>query len=332
MPHRYDIVISSPFPNYDFFSYRMMELCGQMNLKFFFVNDTWINEFLPKVEAGEITVRVLLDLTANQPVATDPYTKLAREVKRRGGYVMDDPDNTALVAHKGKFHEKLLERKVPVPETVVVPREELESFTITDDIKARLGVPFVVKPAWGDSGIGVVMNASSEAHLKQSAQEAPFSDAFLLQQRVEPKQLGEHYGWFRLYYICGRVIPCWWDPRSHEYHLVTPAQQQRYKLAPLKRIMKGIAQSSKMAKFSSEICMQEDGKFFAVDYVNADPDMNPRSFYANGVPDEVVRYIVWLLFHEGLRYVKKRQGFFDDDLFEAEGGWLDQRRLQQKDA
>jgi len=67
-----------------------------------------------------------------------------------------------------------------------------------------------------------------------------------------------------------------------------------------------------------------------VDYVNADPDMNPRSFYPNGVPDEVVRYIVWLLFHEGLRTVKKRQGFFDEDLFDAEGGWLEQRRLEQR--
>jgi glutathione synthase/RimK-type ligase-like ATP-grasp enzyme len=329
VPESYDIVISSPFPNYDYFSHRMMELCGQMNLDFFFVNDVWIKEFTKKVKAGDVEVRVLLDLTANQPQDDDPYTILAKAVKQRGGYVMDDPEKTAEVAHKGKFHQILVERGVPVPETVVVERKKIGRFKITDEIKERVGVPFVVKPAWGDSGIGVVMNSRSEDDLKRSAKEAPNSDAFLIQQMVTPKQLGEHVGWFRMYYICGRVIPCWWNPHSHEYHLVTPGQQRRHKLAPLKRVMRGIAQASKMAKFSAEIVMLDDGKFVAVDYVNADPDMNPRSFYRNGVPDEVVRYIVWLLFHEGLRYVKKRQGFFDEDLFEAEGGWLEQRKLQQ---
>ena len=39
--------------------------------------------------------------------------------------------------------------------------------------------------------------------------------------------------------------------------------------------------------------------------INADPDMNPQSFYPNGVPDEVVRHVVWLLFYEGLQIIKK---------------------------
>lgn len=241
MAENYDIVVSSPFPNYDFFSHRMMELCGQMNLTYFMVNDVWIHEFLEKVEAGDIEVRVLLDLTANQPMEDDPYTRLARKVKRRGGRVLDDPEKTAIVAHKGKFHRTLVDAGVPVPETEIVSREELKDFKITDALRERLGVPFVVKPAWGDSGIGVVVNATSEADLERSAREAPNSDAFLLQQMVHPRQLGKHKGWFRLYYICGRVIPCWWNPDSHEYHLVTPTQQRNHKLGPLKQIMTGIA-------------------------------------------------------------------------------------------
>lgn len=332
MPQNYDIVVSSPFSNYEFFGHRMMELCGQMNLDYFKVDDNWVHEFSKKIEAGDISVKVLLDLTANQPQADDPYTRLARVAKARGAYMMDDPDKVAKVAHKGYFHKVLLEKGVPVPETIILTRDEAKSFKITEDVVKQLGGPFVVKPAWGDSGVGVVVETTSEADIKRSMEEAPKSDAFLLQQMIYPTKLGEHYGWFRLYYICGRVIPCWWDPKSHEYHLVTPAQQRRYKLAPISRIMKGIAGASKMAKFSAEVCMRDDGKCFAIDYVNADPDMNPRSFYPNGVPDEVVRYITWLLFNEGLRVVKKGQGFFDEDLFEAEGGWLELRKLQQQQA
>ena len=94
--------------------------------------------------------------------------------------------------------------------------------------------------------------------------------------------------------------------------------------------MKGIARVSKMKKFTSEICLHEDGKFYAVDYVNADPDMNPKSFYPNGVPDEIVRHIAWLLFHEALRIVKRGHGFFDSELDEFDGDWLEKRRMEQR--
>ena len=69
-----------------------------------------------------------------------------------------------------------------------------------------------------------------------------------------------------------------------------------------------------------------------MDYINADPDMNPQSFYPNGVPDEVVRHVVWLLFYEGLHMIKRGHGFFDEELAESEadGDWLEQRRVEQR--
>ena len=69
-----------------------------------------------------------------------------------------------------------------------------------------------------------------------------------------------------------------------------------------------------MKFFTSEICLDSDGHFYTVDYINADPDMNPRSFYANGVPDEVVRHIVWLLVNECMRIIMKGRGYFDVEL------------------
>ena len=328
----YDIVLSSPFPNYHFFAHRMRELCGQLNLTFFMADQVWVGDFLRKLEQREIEVKMLLDLSASQTDPEDPHLRLAREVKRQRGYVIDDPDITATAAHKGKFHRMLLENHIPVPETVIVSRDEIDSFKVTDDIKAQVGVPFVVKPAWGDSGVGVIVNGHSEADLRQSAEQAPNSDSFLIQQRLEPIELGDHFGWFRMFYICREVIPCWWNSLSHEYQLVTPAQIRRYKLAPLKRIMRGIAKVSKMKKFTSEICLHQDGNFYAVDYINADPDMNLQSFYPNGVPDEVVRHVVWLLFYEGMHIVKRGHGFFDEELAESEADldWLVQRRLEQR--
>lgn len=327
----YDIVLSSPFSNYDFFTHKLRELCGQMSISFFLVDDVWVHEFYRKLHAKEIGVRVLFDLTANQAIENDPYLRLAREVKRQDGHVIDDPDITVAVAHKGRFHQKLLEHHIPVPQTVIVNRSDLETFKITDEIRARVGVPFVVKPAWGDSGVGVLLDAYSEDDLRKSAAQAPNSDAFLVQQRLKMKQLGTHSGWFRMFYICGAIIPCWWDPLSHEYHLVTPTQQRYFKLGPLKRIMRNIARVARMKKFTSEICLHEDGRFYVVDYINADPDMNPQSFYPSGVPDEVVRYVVWLLFQEAMRIVKRGHGYFDEDLDDSQASleWLERRQREQ---
>ncbi|UCG82981.1 MAG: hypothetical protein JSW38_12540 [Dehalococcoidia bacterium] len=327
MPVNYDFVLSSPFPNYDFFAHRMREQCGQLNLTFFVADKVWVNDFLQKLEKREISVRVLLDLSNNQTVPDDPYLMLAQEAKRQGAYVIDDPNITSKVAHKGIFHQIMLENNILVPETIVVSRKELDSFKITDEIKAVVGVPFVVKPAWGDSSIGVIVDGDSYYDLIKSAEQAPNSDAFLVQRQLKPKQLGDHVGWFRMFHIINEVIPCWWNPTSHEYHLVTPAQSKYYKLDPLARIMKEIARVSKMKFFTSEICLDLDGHFYTVDYLNADPDMNPRSYYANGVPDEVVRHIVWLTVNEGMRVIMKRRGYFDVGLAGSDEGSFEQQQL-----
>jgi hypothetical protein len=328
----YDMVLSSPFPNYDFFAHRMRELCGQLNLSFFIADNVWVNDFYQKLCNKEIGVRVLLDLSNSQTNEDDPYLILAREAKRQRAYVIDDPDVTSVVAHKALFHQKMLENRILVPETVIVTRKELSSFKVTDEIKQQVGVPFVVKPAWGDSSIGVIIDATSYEDVLMSAEQAPDSDAFLIQRQLKPKRLGDHIGWFRMFHIINEVIPCWWDPYSHEYHLVTPAQRRYHKLNPLARIMKQIARVSKMKFFTSEICLDVDGHLYVVDYVNADPDMNPQSYYINGVPDEIVRHIVWLLVNEGMRIIMKRRGYFDEDLSDSDAVEMEYKRVIKRTA
>ncbi len=330
MPVYYDLVLSSPFPNYDFFAHRIRELCGQLNLTFFVADKVWVNDFLKKLQDREVSVRVLLDLSNNQTVPDDPYLMLAKEAKQQRAYVIDDPDVTSVVAHKALFHQIMLEKGILVPETVIVSRRELRNFKLTDEIKTQVGVPFVVKPAWGDSSLGVIVDGQSEDDVIRSAEQAPNSDAFLIQRQLKPRMLGNHAGWFRMFHIINEIIPCWWDPYSHEYHLVTPAQSRYYKLAPLARIMRQIARASKMKFFTSEICLDVDGHFYTIDYINADPDMNPQSYYTNGVPDEVVRHIVWLLVNESMRIIMKRRGYFDEDLADAQVDSYEWQQLSQK--
>jgi hypothetical protein len=174
------------------------------------------------------------------------------------------------------------------------------------------------------------MEGMSHYDVLKSAEQAPNSSAFLVQRRLSAKGLGTHRGWFRLFHIIDEVIPCWWNPSNGEYQMVTPAQTRYHGLAPLARIMRDIARVSKMKKFTSEICLAEDGHFYVVDYINADPDMNPRSYFADGVPDEIVRHIVWKLVMDGRRVIMKQRGYFDASLEATHTDRYEKEQLAQR--
>lgn len=319
----YDVVLSS---DQGYFSSRVRELCGQFDLPFFLVEPVWVDDFLRKLQQGDIGVRVLIDMAGDPYEPDDLYFRLSKEVKRSGGYVIDDPDRSAVTAHKGLFHGMLLDNQIPVPKTVVVTREQLSSFQITDELKAAVGAPFVVKPAWGGGGIGVSVNGRWKKDLLRCAEQAPHSDSFLIQQRLTPKRLEGHLGWFRVFHVMGEVIPCWWEPPANQYQLVTPLQRKVYKLGPLARIVRDIARVSKMELFTTEVCLTEDDRFLAVDYLNNDPDMSPKSFFPTGVPDEVIRHIAWLLVFRAMSIAKRGHGYFDEELEEKDQDWADRRR------
>ncbi|NQW21973.1 MAG: hypothetical protein HQ475_00855 [SAR202 cluster bacterium] len=319
----YDVVLAG---GSQFFASRLRELCGQLDLSFFLVEPLWINEFLAKLRQGDLKVEVLIEMAAELYDPNDPYLQMAKEVKRQGGHVIDDPDVGAVMAHKGRFHQILVENQVPVPETIIVQRKELKGFRLTDEITDRVGVPFVVKPGWGGGGQGVIVNAQTKEDLLRSAEMAPNSDSFMIQRRLTPKQLEGHLAWFRVFHVLGEIIPCWWEPGSGVYQLLSPLQRRLYHLRPVTTITRDIARISRMHLFSTEVCLTEDGKFFAVDYLNTDPDMNPKSFYRSGVPDEVVRRIAWQLVDHAMHVARRRHGSFDDELDEKDLDWGDRRR------
>lgn len=319
----YDLALSTAS---QYFASRVRELCGQFDLPFFLVEPVWVADFLRKLQEGELGVRVLIDMAADSYEPEDLYLQLARAVKKSGGFVIDDPEVAAVTAHKGLFHHMLVDNHIPVPETVIVSRSQLDSFRLTEEIKAYVGVPFVVKPSWGGGGLGVILEGHSEEDLRRSAERAPTSDSFLIQRRLKPKNLEGHVGWFRVLHVLGQSVPCWWEPPANQYQLVTPLQRRLYKLAPLTKIVRDIARVSKMELFSTEICLTTQDQFLAVDYLNNDPDMSPKSFFPTGVPDELIRYIARLLVDHAMALTKRRHGYFDEELEAKDMDWGDRRR------
>jgi len=311
MPVYYDIALAT---THQYFSSRVMEFCAEFDLSFYLVEPIWVADYLSKVQEGEIKTRVYIDFGSDHLEPNNLYFALAEEVKKSGAYMIDDPDHVATVAHKGLFHQVLLENEIAVPETVIVQRADLNSFRLNDDIKAYVGVPFVVKPGWGGGRWGVVLDGRSEEDLYKSAREADFSDSFLIQKKIVPKPMDGRVGWFRVFHIFEETIICWWDPQTGQYQLVTPLEKRTYDLRPLEKIADDIARLSQINFFSTEIALTCDNRFLVIDYLNTGCDMHAKSFWPTGPPDEVVRHIAWNLVDHAMAIARRRRGPFDDEL------------------
>ena len=159
MPVHYDVALAYV---HDYFSSRVRELCGQFDLSFFLVEPVWVDDFLRKHQANEIKTRVLIDMASDAYQPDDPYFTLAREVKRAGEYVVDDPEKGAIMGHKAKFHTMLVEHHVPVPETIIVSRDAVSSFRDPDEVIEQLGIPCRQTSApWGSGRQGVILEGHS---------------------------------------------------------------------------------------------------------------------------------------------------------------------------
>jgi len=133
-------------------------------------------------------------------------------------------------------------------------------------------------------------------------------------------------GWFRVIHIYSETIPCWWEPPANQYQLVTPLQERLYKLRPLAKIVKDIGRVSKTKFFSTEVALNSDGRFLAVDYVNTGCDMHPKSFWPTGVPDEVVRHVAWCLVDHAMAILQRKRDPFAEELEKKDLDWGERRK------
>lgn len=156
---------------------------------------------------------------------------------------------------------------------------------------AKLGRPFIIKPAnTTGGGIGVVDGAETLQDVLQARQKYK-TDKYLLQEKVKPIEKDGYRFWFRCFYSCGLVTCCWWNDLTHEYQILTPDQIAAYELGLLFTQVRRIAQISRLQFFSTEIALNQSGRFVVIDYVNEICDMRLKSAHFDGVPDVVVEQI-----------------------------------------
>lgn len=237
------------------------------------------------LQAGETGFRHLLDRASED----DPrFLAVVKWAEAHGARSINEYEAARRAWNKATMH-RVIFSQVSTPYTIILPpyreRPELPELDLSP-----LGGSFTIKPANGGGGAGVVVAAVTRDQVCQTRREFP-DDEYLLQTRVVPASLGGRPGWFRVLYCCGEAFPCWWGTDSHVYAPVTVAQEAHYGLQPLRRMVERVAEICGLQLFSSEVALATSGEFLLVDYANDPVDLRLQSRCAEGVPDEIVRFI-----------------------------------------
>lgn len=258
---------------------------------------------LPQAVAGLMTGQTGFAVLLDRGQYHAGFLPILEAAKRLGAYRINPRELSSWSEDKATMHLELINSGIETPYTIILAPFVEQPLLPTLDL-SPLGSQFVIKPAVGGGGEGVTMEATSLEQILRARVEYA-EQKYLVQAHIWPRDLGGCPAWFRIFYVDGRIHPCWWDPATHIYRPLTTEEEQRFALAPLRQLTARIAAICRLDWFSTELALAEDGKFVAIDYVNDSIDLRPQSKAQDGVPDRIIHEIAHDLVALAAR---KRQG------------------------
>lgn len=276
----------------------LQNACAQAGLSTCVISPGNVEKVTVEYRARKLAFQVYLDRGSD---AAKEFLPLAQLVEQGGSRIINRYSAMHWAMDKATMHLEFLEAGLDVPYTIILspynkqPKVEISTFD-------KLGRPFVIKPAIGGGGVGVVTGAETLADVLQ-ARMSQNRQKYLLQKKVEPVMLGRRRAWFRVYYVLGDSYLVWWDDLTHVYHYLEPAEEREFYLSPMRDIITKIAKISGLDFFSAEIALTPDGRFVVVDYVNEVCDMRSQDSHADGAPSRLLDEIV----ASAMRFVQREK-------------------------
>jgi hypothetical protein len=268
--------------DHDFIRF-MGEACAAQEVTFWQITPTNVLQAVTELYTGYTSFNCLLD-RANDDLRFEPIRRFAKE---RHLQRINAPELSHWSEDKATMHLELMQVGLQTPYTILISpfidQPVLAPMNITP-----LGANFVLKPAVGGGGEGVRMNATSLEDIQRARLEYP-DQKYLAQENIVARFISGREAWFRIFFVGDECIPCWWNPTTHIYSVLTPEEELQFELAPLRSITQQIAKVCKLDWFSTEIALTPGGRFVVVDYVNDSIDTRIQSKAADGMPDEVMK-------------------------------------------
>jgi glutathione synthase/RimK-type ligase-like ATP-grasp enzyme len=269
------------------FVFTLDRFCQRAGLSSYLVHPHNLPETWERVQNGSLFFRTFLDRASDN---VEAIRTLISSLKARGIPLINDPELLPRANDKATMHLELLAKGVHVPYTIIMGPQEGNHIQDVPELQS-IGTPFIIKPANGGGGRGVILGAQGKVDVVR-ARKILWGDKMLLQEEILPAQLPVGMAWFRTFMVDQKIYLCWWNRETHIYRQVSPVEEAELGLGRLRSITKKIGEVCGLTLFSTEIAQSRDGRFVAVDYVNDQPDFRPRSKAPDGVPDPVLNEIV----------------------------------------
>ncbi len=268
------------------FTKRFEAECQCLGLPLFQVTPHNLPEVLARLDSQRIRFRGFFDRASD----TDSrFLPLVQWASLHSVVQINDHELARRARDKVCMH-KAISALMHTPATVILPSYE-EQPDLSEIDLGCFGTNFIIKPACGGGGEGVIIGATSLVQARLARRENP-SQKYLLQSYVAPARLDSRAAWFRVIFCLGQIYPFWWDVDTHVYTPVAESEREDFGLSPLWSLTHSIANICGLDLFSTEITLTLEGKFIVVDYVNDPIDLRPQSKTPDGVPDDVVEQIV----------------------------------------
>ena len=281
MPH-FDLCLPWYWEHDSDFVHSVERACVEQGATLWQVRPETVLESITSLYDGDITFNTLLD-RAQDDLRFEPLSRWARACNRRR---INPAEISERAENKAAMHLVLIANGIYAPYTLLLP-PFIEQPVLPHLDLSPLGANFVIKPAYGGGGEGVVSEATSVEAVLRTRLDHP-DQTYLVQSHIVPRELGGRPAWFRVFYAAGEAWPCWWHPGTHAYAVLSEEEETRYGLGRLREVTSRIAHLCGLIWFSTEIACPENGEFVAVDYVNDSIDLRVQSRAVDGVPDSVV--------------------------------------------
>jgi hypothetical protein len=266
------------------FVHMIEKFCVEQEVSFWQITPNDLLESITALYMGEKKFRTILD-RSQYDSRFEPIHRWSREHRVRR---INPAEVSAWSEDKATMHLELISAGLYTPHTILLP-PFIEQPVIPDLDLTPLGDQFVIKPACGGGGEGVILGAFSTDQILRARMEFP-EQKYLVQATVTPRTIQGQPAWFRVFYANGKTFPCWWHPLTHVFSPVTSQEENRYGLISLHSITRRIASICKLDWFSTEIALTLEA-FVVVDYVNDGIDTRIQSKAVDGVPDEVMQSV-----------------------------------------
>lgn len=250
------------------------------------VNPDRLEAAMRAIENREVGIGALLDRASESDIR---FLRLVDWAITHDVYQLNPHGQAIRAMNKACMHLEFITAGIHTPHTIILPPWNEQPQLPNIDL-GPLGGRFIIKPAHGGGGEGVVHEASTVAQVMMTRREFP-NDHYLLQAHIAPAVLEGRPAWFRVIYCGGRIFPCWWDPKTHAYAPVTEREVKAFGLELLHSTASRISGVCGLDLFSTEIALVPAGVLVAVDYVNHPIDLRLQSVTPDGVPDAIVQEI-----------------------------------------